>query len=154
MFITYDQIYNASFHQKLESIKYNSVLAILGAIWGTSTEKLNHELGLEALENESSKKKTVLFFFLIFRSQCPKYPFNIITVSVSTCNTKNTNNIPLFKVKQSFCQFLFSFCEWHKLYLTIQNSESYNIFKESILKFIHLSKSGTFNCKNPKRVNH
>ena len=38
--IIYDQAYHASFHQKLESIKYNSALATTGAIRGTSTEKL------------------------------------------------------------------------------------------------------------------
>ena len=34
--IIYDQAYNVSFHQKLESIQYNSALAITGAIRGTS----------------------------------------------------------------------------------------------------------------------
>ena len=36
----YDQAYNNSFHQKLESIKYNAALASTGAIRGTSSEKL------------------------------------------------------------------------------------------------------------------
>ena len=44
--IIYDQTYNTSFHQKLESLQYNAVLAITGAIRGTSNEKHN-ELGLE-----------------------------------------------------------------------------------------------------------
>ena len=30
--IIYDQVYNVSFHQKLESIQYNAALAITGAI--------------------------------------------------------------------------------------------------------------------------
>ena len=38
--ILYDQAYNMSFHQKLESIQYNACLAITGAIRGTSKEKL------------------------------------------------------------------------------------------------------------------
>ena len=46
----YDQSYNVSVHQKLESIQYNSALAITSAIRGTSTEKLYDELGLEILE--------------------------------------------------------------------------------------------------------
>ena len=33
--IIYDQAYNASFHQKLDSIQYNAALAITGAIRGT-----------------------------------------------------------------------------------------------------------------------
>ena len=47
--IIYDQAYNVSFHQKLESIQYNSALAIMGAIRRTSLEKLYHELDLETL---------------------------------------------------------------------------------------------------------
>ena len=50
--IIYNQAYNVSFHQKLESIQYNSALAITGAIRGTSTEKLYNELGLEPLKKE------------------------------------------------------------------------------------------------------
>ena len=34
--IIYHQVYNVSFHQKLESIQYNVALAITGAIRGTS----------------------------------------------------------------------------------------------------------------------
>ena len=48
--IIYDQAYKVSFHPKLESIQYNSTLAITGAMKGTSTEKLYNELGLETLE--------------------------------------------------------------------------------------------------------
>ena len=48
--IIYNQAYNVSFHEKLESVQYNSALAITGAIRGTSTEKLYNELGLETLK--------------------------------------------------------------------------------------------------------
>ena len=47
--IIYDQAYNVSFHQKIESIQYNAALAITGAIRGTSREKFYHELGLNPL---------------------------------------------------------------------------------------------------------
>ena len=39
-YIIQDQAYNISFHQKLGYNQYNSALAIMGAIRGTSTEKL------------------------------------------------------------------------------------------------------------------
>ena len=48
--ITYDQAYNASFHRKLESIQYNTALAITRAIRETSKEKLYQELGFESLQ--------------------------------------------------------------------------------------------------------
>ena len=48
--IIYDQAYNLSFHQKLESIQYNASLALTRAIRGSSREKLYQELGLESLQ--------------------------------------------------------------------------------------------------------
>ena len=46
----YDQAYNDSFHQKLESIQYNAALSITGVVRGTSSGKLYQELGLESLQ--------------------------------------------------------------------------------------------------------
>ena len=44
--ILYDQTFNESFHQRIESIQYNAATAITGAIRGASSEKLFQELGL------------------------------------------------------------------------------------------------------------
>ena len=38
--VLYDQKFNTSFHEKLESIQYNACLALTEAIWGTSKEKI------------------------------------------------------------------------------------------------------------------
>ena len=51
--IIYDQAYNMSFHNKLESSQYNACFAIAGAIRGISKEKLYQELGLESLQLRS-----------------------------------------------------------------------------------------------------
>ena len=48
--IIYDQAYNVSFHQKLESVQYNLELATMDAIRGTCTDKLYNELDLEMIE--------------------------------------------------------------------------------------------------------
>ena len=48
--IIYDKAYNSSFHQNLEKTRYNSALAITGAIGGTSKEKLFQDIGLESLK--------------------------------------------------------------------------------------------------------
>ena len=48
--VIYDQHYNNSFHQNLESAQYNGVLAITGAIRGSSREKLYQEWGPESLQ--------------------------------------------------------------------------------------------------------
>ena len=52
--VIYDQAYTASFHQKIESVQYNSALAITGATRGGSKEKLYHELALESLEKDGT----------------------------------------------------------------------------------------------------
>ena len=48
--VIYDEAYNETFHQKLESIQYNVCLALSGAIRGSSREKLHQELGLESFQ--------------------------------------------------------------------------------------------------------
>ena len=61
----YDQAYNDSFHQKLESIQYNAALAITrairGAIRGNSLERLYEELGLESLQQRRWYRKLCTF---------------------------------------------------------------------------------------------
>ena len=106
--VIYDQAYNVSFHQKLESIQYNSALSITGAIRGTSTEKL--KLGLETLEKRRWYRK-LRCFCKVYKSHSPKYIFNIIPIRVSRYNTRNTNNIPRFTVKHNFFRnSFFLFC--------------------------------------------
>ena len=48
--VTYDQSHNSTFNQEMESIQYNAVLAVTGAIRGPSREKVYEELGLESLQ--------------------------------------------------------------------------------------------------------
>ena len=78
--IIYNQAYNISFHQKLESIQHNSALTIKGAIRGTSTEKLYNKLGLEILEKRRWYKK-LCCFYKVYKSHSPKYLFNIIPIN-------------------------------------------------------------------------
>ena len=57
----YDQGYDDSFHQKLGSIQHNAVIAITGAIRGTSSEKLYQKLGLESLQQRRWYHKLCTF---------------------------------------------------------------------------------------------
>ena len=70
--VVYDQNYNNSLHQKLESIQYNAALAITGVIRGSSREKLHQELGLESLKQWRWFRK-LCYFFKITKNQSPKY---------------------------------------------------------------------------------
>ena len=55
--IIYDQTCNDSFHQKMDSIQYNSALATTSALRGTSREKLYQELGLGSLHKRRWYRK-------------------------------------------------------------------------------------------------
>ena len=74
---------------------------------------------------------------------------------MSRYNTRNTNNIPQFKVKHNFFRnpfFPSAVIKWNKPDLNIRNSESLNIFKKSLLKFIRPSANSVFHCHNLKGV--
>ena len=73
----FDQTYNASFYPKLESFQYNTALAITGAIFGTSKQKLYIELGLESLQKQCWCRK-LFCLSKIITTQSPSYLFNLI----------------------------------------------------------------------------
>ena len=50
--VIFDKACNKIFHQKLESIQYNTCLAVSRAIMGSSREKLYQQLGLESLQRQ------------------------------------------------------------------------------------------------------
>ena len=129
--IIYDQVYNVSFQQRVENIQYNAVLAITGTIRGTSKEKIFEELGLQSLQHRWWYRQ-LCCFYKILKEQSPKYIFNIIPKLTRPYSTRNTNNIPHFKVKYSFLKNTFFpsvIIEWNKLDPEIQNASSLNIFK-------------------------
>ena len=49
--VIFDQAFNNSFHQKLESIQYNAALAIIKTIRRTSKKKPYQELSFESLQS-------------------------------------------------------------------------------------------------------
>ena len=136
--ILYDQAYNVSFHQKLESIQYNACLAITGTIRGTSKEKLYQEIGLESLQLRRWYRKLGMFY-KIFKSKSPQYLFKLIPENKSSYVTRNAENIPLFNIKHNFYKNSFfpsSIIEWNNLDPKLRNSENFGNFKNNVLKFI------------------
>ena len=91
--VIYDQHYNNSFHQKLESIQYNAALAITGAIRGSSREKLYQELGLESLKQRPWFRK-LCYFFKITKNQSPKYLFDKIPATRTAYRTRIWTTFP------------------------------------------------------------
>ena len=128
----YDQAYNDSFHQKLESIQYNAALAITGAIRGNYSVKLYQELGLESLQQRRWYRKLCTFLKII-KEKSPDYLFNIIPKNNSNHRTRNSYNIPQFNIKHNYFKnsfLLLVIAEWDKLDSDIQNLNS--------LKFIQI----------------
>ena len=96
--VIYDQRYNNSFHQELESIQYNAALAITGTIRGSSREKLCQELDLESLRQRRWFRK-FCYFFRIIKNESSKYLFDKIPTTGTAYRTRNNiNNIPRFNI--------------------------------------------------------
>ena len=90
--IIYDQAYNESFHQKLESIQYNAALAITGAIRGTL-----------------SRTRKLCYFLKIFKGQSQVYLSKMGVFCIRRAyNTRNVDYIPCFNTRQFFSGILFS----------------------------------------------
>ena len=150
--ILYDQTFNNSFHERLESIQYNAALAITGAVRGSSREKLYQELGFESLQQRRWYRKLCLFFKII-KNQSPKYLFELIPTVRQAYMTRHKNSVPLFNVKHDYFKNSFfpsTVIEWNKLDSNIRNSESLAIFKKRILAFIRPCANSTFQYHSPK----
>ena len=149
--VIYDQSYNNTFYQKMESIQYNAALAIAGAIRVSSRENLYQELGLESLQQRRWYRK-LCYFFKLTKNKSPKYLFDNIPTVRSLYKTSNIENIPQFNVRHTVLRnsyFPSIVTEWNNLDKSIRNSESFSIFKKNILKFIRSSLNSIFNCHNP-----
>ena len=91
--IIYEQTFNSSFHEKIESIQYNASLAITRAIRGTSREKIYNELGFESLHARQWYRKLCYFYkFYVFKQ--PEYLFNLIPVRTPNYRTRNADDVP------------------------------------------------------------
>ena len=60
--VVFDQAFNNSFHQRLESIQYYATLAITRAIRETFKEKLYQEIGFELLQSRRCFQKLFLLW--------------------------------------------------------------------------------------------
>ena len=115
--IIYDQAYNLSFHQKLESIQCNAALALTGAIRGSSREKLYEELGLESLQLRRWYRK-LCCFYKIYNKQAPGYLTELIPTRKEAYQTRHLANIPSLNFKHNFFKNTFfpsTILEWKKL---------------------------------------
>ena len=104
--VLFDQAFNASSHEKFESIQYNACLAFIGTIRGTSKEKRYQELALESLQLRQWYRNLCLFY-KIFKNKSPTYLFNLIFVRNTHHSLRNSDNIPCFNTPHHFFKNFF-----------------------------------------------
>ena len=76
----------------------------------------------------------------------------LISSRSSSFITRNIHDIPFFKTKHAFFKnFVFSstIIEWNIL---DHRSNSFKIFRKSIVRFIRISANSLFNCHNPQKI--
>ena len=76
--IIYDKQENECFQNKLEKVQYRICLAIIGAIQGTSRQKLYDKLGPHSLSRRRWRNK-VIFFYEILNGLLPKHLHSYLT---------------------------------------------------------------------------
>ena len=69
---------NSRLSDKIETVQYNVVLAITGAIRGTSREKLYQELGLESLRDGRCLRQ-MSYLHKIFSTKLAPYLYELIS---------------------------------------------------------------------------
>ena len=130
--VIFDQTYNNSFRESLESLQYNASLTITGAIRGISKEKLCQELALESFQHRHCFRK-LCTFYKTFKNQPPRYLYELLPLQTSSHNTRSSRNITPFHFKHNFFKKTFFpsvIIEWKNLDISIRNSESLSIFKK------------------------
>ena len=137
--VIYDQPNNESFSHKIESVQYNAALAITGAIRGTSREKLYKELGLESLRSRR-KFRRLCVFFKIQSTQTPPYLLDLIPKHPTRYNIRRSEAsiAPLFCRKDFHKNSFFpaTISDWNNLKPKVRRSDSYNAFRNGLLKEI------------------
>ena len=148
--IVYDQLNTQIFPNKSEAFQYNAAVAITNAIKGPSRAKHYKEF----MKNEYKelillyKGAESLSFRWWFRRLCnfniiktqgqPKYPHNMIPFKNNTYDTHSRH-----LVDTSYCRtnafkysfFTYTIWGWNKIALQLPNAESFNKFRNTLLKF-------------------
>ena len=130
------------------------IVAVTGAIKGTSKEKFCDELGLESPQLRRWSRK-LCYFYKFYRHETPQYLFQLIPLRRSSYTARNTENIPLFKTKHNFFKNSFStsaLIEWNSPDHNTRNVGSFSDFKNNILKLVRPTRNSAFNCKTHRGI--
>ena len=98
-----------SFCEKLESVQYEAALAIIGAVQGTSGNKIYEELGIESLKSRRWYRRLSCMFEII-KEEAQNYLINLIPKCNQTIRKRNSHIYQSSIVKQIVSSILFSLC--------------------------------------------
>ena len=98
-----------SFCEKLESVQYEAALAIIGAVQGTSGNKIYEELGIESLKSRRWYRRLSCIFEII-KEEAQNYLINLIPKCNQTIRKRNSHIYQSSIVKQIVSSILFSLC--------------------------------------------
>ena len=91
--VIYVQPQNEYLCEKIESVQYKAALAIIGAIQGTSCEKIYQELELESLQSGRWYRRLSCMFKIM--EEAPIYLIKLIPKSKQTIKLRN-HHIPIY----------------------------------------------------------
>ena len=142
--IVYDQPNKLSLYEKIESLQYNAVLAITGAIKDSSKEKFYQELGFESLKDRQLMRK-LCCLYKIMSSKRPSYLYDILPPLQRSQRNQGFFQPLLCRTeifKNSFLPYTIN--EWNKLDPDIRKIDSYVGFRKKLLSFIKPTENKTF----------
>ena len=133
------------------------LIAITSAIRGTSSEKLCQELGLESLRSRRWLRKLCLFY-KIYKNESPSSLYNLIPDRVKFYSTRSSqiDNISNIKTRSNLVRNSFfpsAITEWNKLGNDNHNSDSLNVYKLCLLKFVRTVANRVFEINSPYGLN-
>ena len=123
------------FPKKKRIIQCNMAVAITGTIKGSFHEKLCQKLGLGYFYRRRWAKRMCLLY-KVFSTGHPSYIYDLLPSMRSFRRHVNSFNMVSCKseFKNSFNPNVIN--EWNKLDPSIRSSTSYNLFRNTLLKFI------------------
>ena len=114
-------------------------------------EKIFNELGLEYLADRRWVRR-LSHFYKIFKGPGPSYLKQLATSNQPNYNVRNPVEIRLINARTDLFQFsFFPYCikEWNNLASSIRASNSIDIFKNSLLRFVRPRGSSVYGIHNP-----
>ena len=128
----------------------NAALASTGAIRASSKEKLHQELGFEYLRLRRRLRKLCLFYKIVV-NKSPNCLYNYVSKFFNPIKLEVVTNFFIYIAEQNIfanSSFPYTIKEWKKLSPGIRTLVSYEIYKNSLRKFVRCSPNSLLNVSD------